>query len=186
MCKLRTNRLELTAATLDHICAEMESSEHLACLLGARVEPGWPPGEYNRDAQEFFKYRLKEGGISVIGWYLWYAVRREELGQSSTLVGAGGYFGPPSKKGEVEIGFSVMPSSRRLGYATEMAEALVSNAFCDIRVQKVVARTNSDNIASVKVLFKSGFRYVCLDKGSGTNLFQISKNVHACNRHNEK
>jgi RimJ/RimL family protein N-acetyltransferase len=174
--RLQTNRLELTAATFDHLCAEIESSERLACLLGARVEPGWPPGEYDRNAQEFFRYRLKEGGISVIGWYAWYAVRREELARSSILVGAGGYFGPPGEKGEVEIGFSVMPSSRREGFATEITEALVANAFNDMRVQNVVARTNPHNIASVKVLMKSGFRYVCRDRGSGTDLFQISRN----------
>ncbi|MCE5265664.1 MAG: GNAT family N-acetyltransferase [Deltaproteobacteria bacterium] len=171
--RLRTNRLELTAATFDHICAEVESSEHLARLLGTRVEPGWPPGEYDRDAQEFLGCCLKEGGMSVVGWYVWYAIRQEEEEQSSILVGAGGYFGPPSKKGEVEIGFSVMPSSREHGYATEMVQALVSNAFGDARVQKIVAHTNPDNIASVKVLMKSGFRYVCLDQESGNDLFEI-------------
>ena len=51
---LQTNRLDLTAATFDHIRAETESSERLAQLLETRVEPGWPPGEYDRDAQDFF------------------------------------------------------------------------------------------------------------------------------------
>lgn len=170
--RLRTNRLELTAATLDHISAEMESSEHLVRLLGTQVEPGWPPGEYDRDAQEFFCCRLKEGGMSVVGWYVWYAVRREEENQPSILVGVGGYFGPPDEGGEVEIGFSIMPSTREHGYATEMTKALVSNAFSDLRVQKVVARTTSDNMASVKVLVKSGFRYVCQDL-SGSDVFEI-------------
>lgn len=169
---LRTDRLELTAATLDHIHAEMESSEHLARLLRTQVEPGWPPGDYDRDAQEFFGCRLKEGGTSVVGWYVWYAVRREEENQPSILVGAGGYLGPPNEGGEVEIGFSMMPSVRGYGYATEMTRALVSNAFCDIRVHKVIARTTSDNMASVKVLMKSGFRYVRRDP-SGNDVFEI-------------
>ncbi len=172
---LRTNRLELTAATLDHIHAEIESPEHLVRLLGTQVESGWPPGDYDRDAQEFFSFRLKEGGTSVVGWYLWYAVRREEEGQPSILVGAGGYFGPPNEGGEVEIGFSMMPSMRGYGYATEMTEALVSNAFRDIRIHKVIARTTSDNMASVKVLMKSGFRYVCRDQ-SGNDVFEILRN----------
>jgi len=170
--RLRTNRLDLTAATLDHITAEMESPEHLVRLLGTQVEPGWPPGEYDRDAQEFFVCRLKEGGISVVGWYIWYAVRREEENQPSILVGAGGYFGPPNEGGEVEIGFSMMPSMRGHGYATEMTKALVSNAFRDLRVQKVIAHTTPDNMASVKVLEKSGFRYVCRDQ-SGNDVFEI-------------
>jgi [ribosomal protein S5]-alanine N-acetyltransferase len=173
---LRTNRLELEAATFDHISAEMESSEHLARLLGTRVEPGWPPGEYDRDAQDFFGCRLREEGMSVVGWYVWYAVRREEEDQPSMLVGAGGYFGPPNEKGEVEIGFSMMPSSQGHGYATEMANALVSNAFADIRVHRIIAHTPPDNLASVKVLTKSGFRCVHQDQESGNDLFEILRN----------
>lgn len=171
--RLRTNRLELTAATLDHISAEMESPEHLARLLETRLESGWPPGEYDRDAQEFFVSRIREGGTPVVGWYVWYAVRREE-NQPSILVGAGGYFGPPNEAGEAEIGFSIMPSARRHGYATEMASALVSSAFSDLRVRKIIARTTSDNIASVKALVKSGFRYVCQDQ-SGNDVFETLK-----------
>jgi len=63
--KLSTNRLELIAATLDHICAELEAPERLPFLLDAEVEPGWPPGEYDRGAQEFFRDRLKEGGVAA-------------------------------------------------------------------------------------------------------------------------
>lgn len=172
---LRTNRLELIAATFDHICAETESPEHLARLLHARVESGWPPGEYDRDAQDFFGSRLKEEGPSVVGWYSWYAVRREEEGRSSVLVGAGGYLGPPNEKGEVEIGFSVMPLSQGYGYATEMAKALVSNAFGDIRVRRILAHTTPHNVASVRVLAKSGFRRVSRDHESGHDLFEILK-----------
>ena len=65
--RLSTNRLELVSATFDHVCAELESAQRLASLLKAHVKPGWPPGEYDRDAQRFFRDRLKEGGAAVIG-----------------------------------------------------------------------------------------------------------------------
>jgi [ribosomal protein S5]-alanine N-acetyltransferase len=174
---LRTNRLELVAATLDHVCAKLESPECLASLLGAGVEPGWPPGEYDRSAQELFRDRLTEGGVSAIGWYLWYALRCQEPHRLSLLVGAGGYLGPPGEEGEVEIGFSVMPSLQSQGYATEMAEALVRNAFADVRVRKVVAHTTPDNASSIRVLTKSGFRCVGRERESGSILFQISRSI---------
>jgi RimJ/RimL family protein N-acetyltransferase len=177
--KLSTNRLELIATTLDHICAEMEAPERLESLLNAQVEPSWPPGEYDRDAQEFFRDRLKEGGVAVIGWYNWYAVKRGSVDHPSVLVGAGGYFGPPSEEGEVEIGFSVMPAWQGLGYATEMAELLIENAFTDIRVKKIIAHTTLVNSASCKVLEKCGFRYVCRNEESGKSLFEILRNISA-------
>ncbi len=177
--KLSTNHLELIAATLDHISAEIEAPERLASLLNAQVEPEWPPGEYDRDAQDFFRDRLKEGGVAVIGWYGWYAVLRGSLYHPSVLVGGGGYFGPPSEEGEVEIGFSVMPAWQGFGYATEMAETLIENAFSDIRVQKVIAHTTFANLASCKVLEKCGFRYVCRNEESGNNRFEILRNTSA-------
>lgn len=177
--RLSTNNLELVAATLDHVCAELEAAERLASLLKAHVEPGWPPGEYDRDAQLFFRDRLIEGGMAVIGWYCWYALRHGSPYQPPELVGAGGYFGPPSEEGLVEIGFSIMPGCQNLGYATEFAEFLIKNAFTDSRVQKVIAHTTPMNLASCKVLKKCGFNYVCRDEGSGNILYAIMRNINA-------
>lgn len=158
--KLITKNLELIAATLEHIRAELESPEQLASLLNTQVESGWPPGEYDRNAQKFFHNCYKENGISVIGWYVWYAITLPKNYIPSLLIGAGGYFGPPDKDGIVEIGFSIVPSQRQKGYATEIANALVENAFNDNRINKVIAHTTINNKASCKVLEKSGFHYI--------------------------
>ncbi len=168
--KLQTKNLELIAATLEHINAELESPEQLTSLLNTQVEPGWPPGEYDRNAQEFFYNCYKENGISVIGWYVWYAITLPKNNIPSLLIGAGGYFGPPDKDGIVEIGFSIVPSQRQKGYATEIANALVENAFNDNRVHKVIAHTTIHNKASCKVLEKSGFNYI-FNKHESNNLF---------------
>ncbi|MGV8079520.1 MAG: GNAT family N-acetyltransferase [Syntrophales bacterium] len=165
--------LEMIAATPDHLAAEGESPECLASLLNARVEPGWPPGEYDRDAREFFRERLEEGGAGVAGWYVWYALRRGETGGPAVLVGAGGYFGPPDDDGTVEIGFSVMPGWRGRGYATGMAGVLVGRAFADARVRMVVAHAAPGNPASCRVLEKCGFSFVSRDETSGNNRFEV-------------
>ena len=176
---LSTNRLELVAATLDHVCAELESADRLASLLRAHAEPGWPPGEYDREAQVFFRDRLKEGGASVTGWYCWYALRHGSSDAPLTLIGACGYFGPPSEEGIVEIGFSILPGWQNLGYATDSAGLLIKNAFTDSRVQKVIAHTTPMNLASRKVLEKCGFNYVCREDESDNDLYAIMRNISA-------
>jgi len=170
---LRTDRLELTAATYHHINAEIESPELLACLLEAQVEPGWPPGEYDLGAQEYFRDRLQEGGEAAVGWYTWYAVRHEERGRPPLLIGAGGFLGPPGEQQKVEIGFSIVPSQRRRGYATEMTKALVAYAFADEHTRKIIAHTTPQNVASHQVLVRCSFRYVCAETASGNDLFEI-------------
>jgi len=172
---LETDHLELIPATLEMINAEIEAPENLASLLNAQVEPGWPPGEYDRAAQDFFRDRLIEGGSAIIGWYGWYALKRRSLQQMAILVGAGGYFGPPDEDNGVEIGFSIMPAWQGFGYATELAEALVKHAFSYNRVQKVIAHTSPENVASRRVLKKCKFRLVCRESELGNDLFEISR-----------
>jgi len=165
--------LEMIAATPEHLSAEDESPECLASLLSARVEPGWPPGEYDRNARAYFRERLEEGGADAAGWYVWYALWRGKSGGPPVLAGAGGYFGPPDDDGTVEIGFSVMPGWRGLGCATAMAGMLVRRAFADKRVQKVVAHAAPANPMSRRVLEKYGFIFVSRDETSGYDRFEV-------------
>lgn len=171
--KLFTARLELVAATFEHACAELESIASLASLLEAQIEPDWPPGEYDRPAQEFFRDRLKESGPDAVGWYSWYVLYRPNPSQPSVLIGAGGYFGPPSVGGEVEIGLSVMPAWRGMGFATEIASALIKNALADTRVRGVIAHTTPANVAARTLLDKCGFRFVSKDERTGDLCFEI-------------
>jgi ribosomal-protein-alanine N-acetyltransferase len=162
----------MVAATFDHVCAELNDPQRLGCLLGARIERDWPPGQYDRGAQEFFKDRLQEGGPSVVGWYGWYALQRSPAGEQPVLVGAGGYLGLPDETGQVEVGFSIVTGWQGHGYATEMAKALVARAFADSRVRKIVAHTTADNPASCRVLEKAGFGRARTSEPSDGLLFE--------------
>ena len=156
-------RLTLIAATLAHVRTELDAPERLAALLGAEVSGAWPTGEYDRDAMEFFRARLEEGGEAAAGWYGWYAVRNEDADGPRALVGAGGYFGPPGGDGRVEIGYSVLPEWQRRGYASEIVDALVARAFGVPDVTLVIAHTTPENVGSVGVLARCGF----VDAGPG-------------------
>ena len=76
---------------------------------------------------------------------------------TETVVGDIGFFGPPNEIGEMEIGYSVIPSRRRRGYATEAIAALAGWAFDQPGVMAFVAGTDSDNAVSQRVLGRAGF-----------------------------
>ncbi len=107
---------------------------------------------------EFFKARLEQGGPETEGWYGWYAIRQDGERAGRTLIGSGGYLGPPDDEGTVEIGFSVLPEWRRCGYASEIVSALIVNAFSHAQVQRIMAHTAVDNRASIGVLVRNQFR----------------------------
>ena len=83
----------------------------MTSLLCVDVPASWPPGEYDRDALEFFKSKLEGAAAEHRGWYGWYVMSLSGDGARQSLVAAAGYLGPPSDGG-VEIGYSVVPEAR--------------------------------------------------------------------------
>ena len=165
---LRSDRLTLVASSAAHVRTELEAPERLTLLLDAVVSPEWPTGEYDRDAMEFFLSRFEEGGESAEGWYGWYALGSGGDFNSRTLVGAGGYFGPPTTYGTVELGYSVLPEWQRRGYASEIVNLLAEHAFTFPDISRIIAHTAEHNVASIKVLERCGFVQAgsCADAGT--------------------
>ena len=74
---------------------------------------------------------------------------------SNTVIGFGGYKGPPTA-GEVEIGYSVAPEFQRRGHATAAARLLVEHARA-AGCRLVSAHTLPEPNASTRVLQRCGF-----------------------------
>ncbi len=91
---------------------------------------------------------LFEGGLSPGSM----AIERE----SGQAVAMAGVKGEPAEDRSYEIGYNVMPSWQRRGYATEIVTAIVACAFAEGR-PAVIARTAPQNVASQRVLEKVGF-----------------------------
>jgi RimJ/RimL family protein N-acetyltransferase len=151
--RLETQRLTLIPQTLEHLRTELEEPSRLGAMLGARVPEGWPPGEYDRDAMEFFRSKLESDAQRYDGWLGWYVVTRDS---TPTLIAGAGFMGPP-EDGTVEIGYSVVAEARGAGCATEIVGALVRRAFESGSVQRVVAETAANNEVSQRVLERNGF-----------------------------
>jgi len=162
--ELHTERMILVAATPDHLRAEIESPLKLGSLLDADVPADWPPGEYDPHAREFFLDRMVRSGAPAAGWYVWYAVRRASAGVRASLLGAGGFLGPPNAEGEVEIGYSMSRAWMGQGYTREMVRGLASRALSDPRVTRILAHTSEENSPSRSILEGTGFRVA----GAGT------------------
>src|ERR687894_1145633 len=71
-------------------------------------------------------------------------------------------FRPPEGSGpdNVELGYRLRKSAWGKGYATEGSRALIRKGFIELGVRRVVASTMTVNIASRRVMEKSGLAYV--------------------------
>jgi RimJ/RimL family protein N-acetyltransferase len=60
---------------------------------------------------------------------------------------------------DVDVGFAFVPAFWSQGYAVEAASATIAHAAAVLKLPRVVAITNSDNIGSIHVLNKVGLRF---------------------------
>ena len=133
-----SSKLDFVAATVEHLEAELQSREMLSSLLRVNIPEDWPPGEYDPPAIKYFLDQLKKNP-DAYGWYNWYAILRSGRVEPGTLVGAGGFFGPPNPDGQIEIGYSIVPKFAGRGYATELVSFLIEYTATHANVKRIIA-----------------------------------------------
>jgi RimJ/RimL family protein N-acetyltransferase len=77
---------------------------------------------------------------------------------SGRLVGSIGVFHADWDVRSAEIGYGVRSDARRKGYATEALVAVARWALTEGGIQRAWLTANTDNVASVRVAEKAGFR----------------------------
>jgi RimJ/RimL family protein N-acetyltransferase len=76
------------------------------------------------------------------------------------IVGMCSFKSLPTVDGRVEIGYGVIPSHQKRGFATEAVRLLLEEAFSIAEIKVVVAHTNPSNRSSQRVLEKNEFNRV--------------------------
>ena len=150
---IRTARLELVAATLEIVEADLHRRDELPALLRAEIGEGWPPPLCDVPAMEWLKRSLQNDPM-LGGWSTWYWIQR----RPRVLIGLSGFKSRPVN-GAVELGYGCLDKFQRRGFATEVVTAMVSWAFAN-GAELVAAETLPELMASQGVLFKTGFSFV--------------------------
>ncbi len=140
-----------------------------ACPEGFACAPDYPAQD-DRVAAGMFLERLAAGvdprpfGPFVV------CLNPDDIDRTTAPAGAGliiggiGFHGPPDETGRVEIGYAIVPSQRRRGYATQALRLLAERAQ-SLGAATLIAETEVDNDGSQGVLTKVGFvRYAQDDR----------------------
>ena len=150
--ELSTDRLRLGPLTIDHARRVVDGNR----------QPEWAAG-YPTDGD-------REICALLVAAYDAGGVADDELchrvvvdAATGTVIGGIGFVGPPTDAGEIAVGYGLAEEWRGRGLATEALRAIVRLASSDDRVRAVIADTTTDNVASVRVLEKSGFEQVGRD-----------------------
>jgi [ribosomal protein S5]-alanine N-acetyltransferase len=149
--RLETERLVCERLTPDHAPELMTllSDPRVAKPLFASAEPPSEAEMVENLGAKVAHWERFDFGL----WLLRDRVTGEMLGRGGlqhTFVGG---------CDEVEIGWAILPARWGQGLATEMARAAAGVAFDDLRLGELVAFTLPENIASRRVMEKTGFNY---------------------------
>ena len=98
---------------------------------------------------------MLDGALTHPEQWEWYAIWMIEL-KDGTHAGELCFKGV-DESGSTEIGYGIAEDYQGYGYATEAVNAVVDWALKQNTVNRVIAEVDRDNIASVRVLEKSGF-----------------------------
>jgi ribosomal-protein-alanine N-acetyltransferase len=76
---------------------------------------------------------------------------------SNSIVAELGFKGMPNRNGQIEIGYGTMPDQQGKGFMTDAVALMVKWAGTKPEVRCILAETDEQNFASIRVVQKNGF-----------------------------
>jgi ribosomal-protein-alanine N-acetyltransferase len=154
-------RTSVEAVNTRRLVCERLRLEHVEELTPFLVDPRvvralWPRGELPTVEDVAAGIAAKIDHWERYGFGLW-LVRDRDTG---AMVGRGGLqYTYAAGLNEVEVAWAIVPERWGEGLATELAGAAIEVAFDVLELPWIVALTLPDNLASRRVMEKTGFTY---------------------------
>lgn len=148
---IETNRLRIVPLTKEQFQLLLLGTDKMEQALG--LTPSCESmDEYTQMAME---YNYVEA-LRYPDHYLWYTNWQIILKSENKAIGSACFKYKPNEYGQVEIGYGTNSDYRNYGYMTEAVIALSKWALQQSGVNSVIAETDKDNTASIRVLEKCG------------------------------
>lgn len=150
---IETERLQLIPLTPDQLWLWVTDVAELESELGV---------VYDAEPMEGIFLKIVEGQCAItekdeahyVYHTFWFLVRREDR----VVVGSADFKNVPDPEGLVEIGYGLGLKYEHKGYMTEAVGAMCRWALEQEEVRAVIAETEPDGLASIRVLGRCGFK----------------------------
>lgn len=147
---LETERLLLVPMTFEFVSKILDGDPALYEEFGIKPIDEWPRIDLI-EILPILKDKLSTKPIPD-GFEAWLFV--DKLDHS--IIGDGGFKGPPDENGVLDIGYGIIESRRRQGFAFEAVTALVKWGLSHNNVKAITADCLKNNIPSINLLKKLG------------------------------
>ena len=153
MLEIDTQRLAIIALPENQLRLSLYHPEQVSESLGCKMTEG-AFSDASRRAIYVKLEKMEQVSEKLHPWFTYWLIVLKETKMGIGLVG---FKGLPDGDGEVEIGYGISSEYQGNGYMTEAVRGLVIWAFQQPGCSSVRAETLRTNIASQRVLQKSGF-----------------------------
>ncbi len=119
--------------------------------LGLKKGNGWPDVDVRDTLPRILNNLLKVE--SPTGFESWMIIKNQSL----EIIGDAGFKGFNVENENIDIGYGIIESERRNGYAREAIKALLSWAFTNSFLKEITASCLIDNISSINILKQLNF-----------------------------
>ena len=149
--RIETNRLNIVALEPDEIAMYADQMKELGDRLGFHSSGN--PEEWFAAIVRKQALLAKMDPVNAFWHTFWLIIRKTD----ASFVGSIDFKHVPTSDGTVEIGYGIEKAYEGLGYMTETVRAFAEHAVRHLGIAHVIAETEKDNAASMRVLEKSGF-----------------------------
>lgn len=147
---IETKRLKLIPMTYSFISKVLDDEKTAYEEFGIKSHDEWP----SNDIKEILPFLLKSLSPTSDpdGFGAWLFIDKMD----DSIIGDGGFKGAPNDKGSIDIGYNIVKSKRRKGYAFEAVSALIKWGLSHPDVQQITADCLIENTPSINLLKKLG------------------------------
>jgi len=155
---IETERLLIVPMTFNFVSKVLNNDITAYNEFNIKPADEWP----NLDTREILPIIRDKLSVQCVpsGFNAWLFIDKSD----SSIVGDGGFKGPPDDNGEIDIGYGIIESRRRQGYALEAVTALIKWGLSRDNVKAITADCLKGNTASLKILKKSGMTEIKQDE----------------------
>ena len=151
---LETKRLLLIPMTIDFIEGLINGDKKAYSLFDIKPSEEWPSKDIF-DVLPMIKESLLQKK-EPDGFDSWIFIDKFDR----SIVGDGGFKGEPNEDGGIDIGYGIVKSKRRNGYAFEAVSELIRWGFSKSNVKYITADCLNENEPSIKLLEKLGMKKI--------------------------
>ncbi len=146
---LLSGHIETTRLVLQRL--RYEDAEEIFYGYASKPEAtryvSWPTHKRIKDTRDYLKFAITDWDVGVDYSF---GIRLKETSQ---LIGT---FGITNDQGKLQFGYIFSPTQWGRGYATEVCQAMMPLLKAQLNVYRISTFVDAENIASAKVLQKSG------------------------------